>query len=63
MVIIKSHDSFAPGEYHWFTDESIDISYRRWVRSLGGRVFLDGSYQSVEFENDEDATAFKLRYM
>ena len=44
------------------------ISYEDWIKSKGGTVnFKEGDVVweliSIEFEHEEDATMFKLKYM
>lgn len=57
----KAGNSYAPA--------SEFIEFKKWVESQGGQP-VDNVYggagpgrQYIEFNNEEDATAFKLKYM
>lgn len=60
--------SIVPGGKYYDTVIT-QISYKEWIKSKGGIVDLSERWPdgwdliSIEFENEEGATAFKLKYM
>lgn len=71
MIILKGDTltTFGPGEIYWWSiivdslELDDDINYSAWVETMGGKVYTNGLSSWAEFETEEDATAFKLKYM
>lgn len=64
MIKIRHNkDGRQPGIDHWWFSVP-GMTYREWIELNGGTVhYKAASFAYIAFENEEDAVAFKLRFM
>ena len=58
-------DTIPGGQYYKKYVKRYSL-YRSWLRSVGGRIVEFNpteQYYQIEFENEEDAILFKLKYL
>lgn len=64
--MLDTPDNYVAGGPWWRENMFDKIGFNDWLESVGGRIVPSPIIKHrlvVEFENDEDALAFKLKYM